>query len=231
VVGYFSFLARNYQLDDALIYLRYVKNFHEGFGLVYNPGEKFNGLTSPLFTYVSLAASFLSSNFQLTTTIISALFLAIASILGGIIFSNGKWESLFTAVIIGSFGYFYATFGMETPLFIMLIGFSLYLYKVDSKYFVIALALLIITRFEGAFLAMVIAADYLIRNRRLPNTKILALSMIVLSLPFVFNYFYYGEFLPATASAKIGQGQSGFWDGSFRFLNIEYGEFRNEVQF
>jgi arabinofuranosyltransferase len=222
VVAYFSFLARNYQMDDALIYLRYVRNFHDGFGLVYNPGEKFNGLTSPLFTYVSLAASFLSGNFQLITTIISALFLTCASILGGIIFSSGRWETLFTAVVIGSFGYFYGTYGMETPLFLMLIGLSLYLYKVDSKYFVLALAFLSITRFEGALLAVVMAADYLIRNRKLPETKILAFSLLVLLLPLIFNYFYYGEFLPATASAKLGQGSSGFWSGPLRFLNIAY---------
>jgi arabinofuranosyltransferase len=151
VVAFFSYLARNYQMDDALIYLRYVRNFHEGFGLVYNPGEKFNGLTSPLFTYVSLAASFLSGNLQLVTTVISAFFLTCAAILGGIVFSNGKWETLFTAVVIGSFGYFYHTFGMETPLFVMLIGLSLYLYKFNSRYFVIALALLTITRFEGGY--------------------------------------------------------------------------------
>ena len=222
VVAYFSFLARNYQMDDALIYLRYVRNFQDGFGLVYNPGEKFNGLTSPLFTYVSLAASFLSGNLQLITTIISALFLTCASILGGIIFSNGKWEALFTAVAIGSFGYFYGTFGMETPLFLMLIGLSLYLYKANSKYFTIALALLSITRFEGALLAVVMAADYLIKNRRLPDTKILAFSLLVFLLPLVFNYFYYGDFLPATASAKLGQGNSGFWEGPLRFLNIAY---------
>ena len=220
VVGYFSFLTRNYQLDDALIYLRYVKNFHEGFGLVYNPGEKFNGLTSPLFTYISLASSFLFRDLQINTIIISSLFFACASILGAKIFSVGTWETLFTAVVIGSFGYFYSTFGMETPLFLMLIALSLYLYKIESQYFLIALALLIITRFEGVFLAAVITADYLIRNRKLPSTKILASALIVLLLPFIFNYFYYGDFLPATASAKIGQGRSGFWEGNYRFVNF-----------
>ena len=222
VIGYFSFLARNYQLDDALIYLRYVKNFHEGFGLVYNPGERFNGLTSPLFTYIVLAASFLFKNLQITTIIISSVFLTCACILGGKLFSKGKWEFLFTAVIIGSFGYFYSTFGMETPLFLMLIGLSLYLYKIDSKYFILALTFLILTRGEGVFLAVAIAADYLIRDRRLPNIKIMAIALVILLLPFVFNYFYYGDFLPATASAKIGQGKSGFWNSNFGFLNVAY---------
>lgn len=222
VVGYFSFLTRNYQIDDALIYLKYVKNFHDGFGLVYNPGEKYNGLTSPLFTYVSMFASYLSGNLQINTIIISAVFFTIAAIIGGKIFSNDQWEALFTAVVISSFGYFYSTFGMETSMFLMLIALSLYLYKVDSEYFIIALALLIITRSEGVFLGVVIAADYLIKNRRLPSTRILAFSLVVLMFPFVFNYFYYGEFLSATASVKIGQGKSGLWDECCGFLNSAY---------
>ncbi len=222
VVAYFSFLTRNYQLDDALIYLRYVKNFRDGFGLVYNPGEKFNALTSPLFTYISLASSFLMRNLQVNTIAISSLFFACASILGAKLFSIGRWEGLFTAVVTGSFGYFYSTFGMETPLFLMLIGLSLYLHKIDSKYFIIALALLVITRFEGVFLAAAIAGDYLIRNRKLPQARILASALIICLLPFIFNYFYYGDFLPATASAKIGQGRSGFWEGNYRFLNVTH---------
>ena len=221
-VGYFSFLARNYQIDDALIYLRYVKNFHDGFGLVYNPGEKFNGLTSPFYTYVSLACSFLFNNLQTATIVISAAFLVGASMLGGRLFSNGNWEALCTTVAIASFGYFYSTFGMETPMFLMLIALSLYLYKLDSEYFVIALALLINTRFEGSFLALVMAADYLIKNRKLPDTKIMAISLAILLIPFAFNYFYYGDFLPATANAKLGQGKSGYWEGHLSFLNMNY---------
>ena len=51
---YFGYVWQDFQLDDALIYLRYIKNFQEGYGLVYNPGERFNGLTSPFFTFVIL---------------------------------------------------------------------------------------------------------------------------------------------------------------------------------
>jgi len=222
VIGYFSFLTRNYQIDDALIYLRYFRNFHDGLGLVYNLGERFNGLTSPLFTYVSMSASFPFRDLQIPMIIISSVFFALAAIIGGNIFSNSKWEAVFSAVVIGLFGYFYSTFGMETPLFLMLIALSLYLYKADSEYFIIALALLIITRSEGAFLAVILAADYLIKNRRLPDAKILAFSLVILLFPFVVNYFYYGELLPASASAKIGQGKSGLWNECCGFLNSGY---------
>ena len=222
VVGYFSFLTRHYQIDDALIYLRYVKNFHNGFGLVYNPGERFNGLTSPVFTYFSIASSFVFRNLQTAMIVMSAVYFACASILGGKLLSNGKWEALFTTVVVGSFGYFYSTFGMETPLFLVLIALSLYLYKLDSEYFVIALALLINTRYEGVFLALPLAADFLIKNRKLPDAKLLTISLAIVLIPFVFNYLYYGDILPATANAKLGQGKSGFWEGHLSFLNMNH---------
>ena len=42
-------LLWDWELDDALIYARYIDNFTKGNGLVFNPGIKVNGLTSPLF--------------------------------------------------------------------------------------------------------------------------------------------------------------------------------------
>lgn len=222
IVGFFSYMARNYQLDDALIYLRYIKNFQTGFGLAYNPGEKFNGLTSPFFTYVILIGSLIFANLQILTIVLSAFFLLGAAFLGGKLFAKEKLETIFTASVVGSFGYFYSTFGMETPLFLMLIGLSLYLYKVESDYFLIALALLVITRSEGIFLAIPITVAYLFKNRRIPDLRLLLLAVIIFIIPFVFNYFYYGDFLPATGNAKIGQGKSGLWGEKWIFLHVRY---------
>ncbi|MBV8659040.1 MAG: hypothetical protein JO142_14535 [Burkholderiales bacterium] len=222
VVAYFSYLWRDYQLDDALIYLRYIKNFQHGLGLVYNPGEKFNGLTSPLFTYAVMASSFLTNNLQLATVAISALCMALAAIVAGKIFSSSRWEAVFTSVAIGSFKYFYTTFGMETPLFLLLIAMSLYLYRIESRYFVIALALLVITRSEGVFLAIPMAVDYVVRHRRLPRIGPLAAAIVIFLIPFAFNYLYYGSFLPATGDAKIGQGRSGFWGQGWIFFDCGF---------
>lgn len=222
IVGFFSYLARNYQFDDALIYLRYIKNFQAGFGLTFNPGEKFNGLTSPFFTYVILIGSLVFAKLQTATIVLSALFLFGAAIFGGKIFSRGNAEAIFSASVIGSFGYFYSTFGMETPLFLLLIGLSLYLYKIESEYFVITLALLVITRSEGIFLAAPMAAAYLFKNKKLPAINLLLIAVIIFSLPFIFNYFYYGDFLPATGNAKIGQGKSGLWGEKWIFLDVKY---------
>ena len=41
-------LARANRMDDYLITLRYGRNVAQGLGAVYNPGERFQGFTSPL---------------------------------------------------------------------------------------------------------------------------------------------------------------------------------------
>ena len=58
VIG-FTYLSRHLQLDDALIYDRYVYNALHGLGLVYNAGEHVNALTSPAYSYILLAISWL----------------------------------------------------------------------------------------------------------------------------------------------------------------------------
>ena len=220
VVGYFSLLWRHYQLDDALIYLRYIRNFHEGNGLVYNLGEKFNGLTSPLYTFIMMGVSYLITNLQTATIVISGLFLLMTAIIAAQIFSKNKWEAIFTALFISSFQYFYTTLGMETSLFLMLISLSIYLYKIESDLFLIALAFLVITRSEGIFLATPMTLDYLIRNKRLPKVTCILISLIIFLSPLVFNYFYYGDFLPVTGAIKIGQGKSQFWGQGWLFFNL-----------
>ena len=221
-VAYFTYLAAGMQLDDALIYLRYVRNFHEGNGLVYNPSENFNGLTSPLFTALMLLAGFLFSNLQTMMILLSGMFFLAAALLGASVFAKTRLERAVTATVLACFGYFYSTFGMETGLYLLLIAASLLLYRRESPWFVITLALLVITRNEGVFLALVLATDYLYRQRRLPPWRYLLAACAVFVIPFLFNLYYYGALLPATGSAKIAQGRSGLWGESWIFLNASY---------
>ncbi|VEB38819.1 Uncharacterised protein [Legionella sainthelensi] len=220
LICYFSFVWRNFQLDDALIYLRYIKNFQEGYGLVYNIGEKFNGLTSFLYTFFMMGASYFIKNLQLANITISALFMCVTAVFSATIFSKNSWEKLFTAICISVFPYFYTTLGMETSLFLMLISISLYLYKIDSDYFLITLAFLVITRNEGVFLAAPLIIDYMIRNKRLPNIRIIFISSIIFISPYAFNYFYYGGFFPVTGGVKIAQGKSIFWGTGWNFFDV-----------
>ena len=123
IAMYFGYVWREYQLDDALIYLRYIKNFQEGHGLVYNPGERFNGLTSPFFTFIILLGSFFIKNLQWLSVVKAICFLGATAYLSSKLFSRSRFGELLTMFSILGFGYFYSTIGMETPLFLLLIVF------------------------------------------------------------------------------------------------------------
>ena len=219
---YFGYIWRDYQLDDALIYLRYIKNFQEGYGLVYNPGERFNGLTSPFFTLLILLGSFFTQNLQWLSVVTSVCFLVLTAYFSAQLFTRSRFGELLTMFSIVGFGYFYSTIGMETLLFLLLIVLSLYLYKINSDYVVISLALLVITRSEGIFLATPICVDYLIRHKKLPKPAYILSGLVLLVLPFIFNKLYYGDFLAVTGSAKIGQGKSGFWGYGWIFFQADH---------
>lgn len=222
VIARIAYGWRNIQLDDAMIYLRYTRNFRQGNGLVYNPGERFNGLTSPLFSYVMAGGSFVTTNWQLLMIGISTAAFVAAAIIFGTVFGRNRWESTFIATALGSCSYFYSTFGMETTMFLLMIAVTLYACRIRSDYAVVAAAVLVGTRPEGVFLAAPVVLDFLWHHRRLPRIAPTSLAAGIFALPFVVNLTYYGQLLPATSGAKIGQGQSGFWGADDAFLRMDY---------
>ncbi|MGF6871732.1 hypothetical protein [Paraburkholderia sp. MM5477-R1] len=223
VGGYLSWRARDFQLDDALIYLRYLRNLFDGNGLTYNAGDRFNGLTSPLYSYLLIAANAVTGNLQYTTIFLSFVFLCAAAIAGAHVLATGKYEKTLCALAVVSFNYFYTTFGMETSLFLFLSALALILYRRQQFFGLgVVLGLLFMTRTEGVFLGAVLIADYVVKNRRLPRAGYFVAPLILLAANFLFNYYYYGAFLPATGSAKLGQGKSGLWGEGLIFLHVQY---------
>ncbi len=221
VVLFLSFLNRRIEMEDGLIYLRYVRNLLEGNGLVYNPGELFNGLTSPLYAALLAVGGLLLRNLPLTAVLLCTAAFAFAAVTAGALFARSRREAAVTGVVIASFGFFYSTYGMETALFLALIALSLRLHQTDSRYLPLALALTALTRYEGALLALPVAVDHL-RRRRWPDPRVLAVAAAVFLAPFVFNLLYYGDPLPATLSAKVGQGKSGYWGKGLVFFDMRF---------
>jgi arabinofuranosyltransferase len=205
VTAFLTFTGRHFQLDDALIYARYTRNALHGMGLVFNAGEHVNALTSPLFSVLLLATSWLlHGNVLLAEMLLSAVFLAASCILAE---ELAPWSG----ALIASTYYFYLCFGMETTLFLFLIMLSFFLYREDKLDLVPTVALLTaLTRFEGGLLAVVIAAD-MWRTRQFPRMRALLLPALILVGYLGFNLHFYGSLLPSSASAKFGQGFSGYW--------------------
>lgn len=225
IVITFTFLLKDYTLDDALIYYRYIKNALEGNGLVYNVGEKFNGLTSPLFTYISLAVNFFTESIPHTQLAMSGAFLAGTAVLLVILLIRNGLEPVWAfgagLLLVGN-RFIYITFGMETTMMFFFAVLTLVLFFRHSYFWMgITSTAMFLTRGETLFLITTLMIFHFVMKRKFPDWKIFIAPLMMLAGNYLFNYFYYGSFLPNTMSAKIHQGDSGLWR-SWPFLRFRH---------
>ena len=221
-------LSKSYtfQLDDALIYARYVRNALDGNGLVYNPGERVNALTSPLYSYTLIAISYILQNIQAATIVLYLVYLSVAvAIITTLISSRiGPFFAALGAFFIISSQYFYSVIGMESPLLVMLISLSIFLY--DRKQYnllSIVATLLVLTRVESGALILVLILDWLLfRRDKIDWLQCLWPPILLLSIHYGFNFIYYGHILPDSATAKLAQGHSGLWGDDLAFVHPHY---------
>lgn len=205
LVGIISWLSRGLFIDDALIYARYIRNAVQGHGLVFNPGEHVNALTSPLYSYLCLGLSWLLHGNVLTAMlIVSALGLFTACALAESMFC---WSGL----LVASTAYFSLQVGMETSLFLaMLLGIVVVIERERYEWLPTLCILLMLTRFEGGAM-VVVAAVEVWRRRRWPRWTAYVPAAVIVAIYLALNHAWYGAFLPASAGAKFGQGRSGLW--------------------
>ena len=212
--------VRAFRLDDALIYARYVRNLYEGHGLLYNPGEYHNGITSPLYVWLLvLASSFTPAAFA--GVWLGGVCLALTVYLVAFRVYEPQQSPLvgaFAALGVASTGLNYNTLGMESSLTLLLATASLVLYREGRwKLLGVALGLMGIARSELVFLAVPLMLGTYRRTRKLPFAP--GLIAIATMLPaLLYNAWAYGSLLPDTLTAKIDQGRSGFWGQGNAFL-------------
>lgn len=218
-------LIMEYTLDDALIYYRYIDNAISGNGLVYNSGEYFNGLTSPLFTYLSVAVNYLTNNIPATQMILSAIFMALTCIILIEVSRQNKIPAIYAiagAALIAANRFLYLTFGMETMMFLFLSALTLYLFFREDYFAMgISAAALYLTRGESIFLLSSLVLLHFVLKRKFPSWKVFIIPLLLIAGNYLFNYFYYGEFMPNTVKAKMWQGDSGLWR-SLPFLRVSH---------
>lgn len=144
VLYYYSRLFDFIQ-DDSFITYRYVKNFTEGNGLVFNIGERVEGYTCFLWVILlsgvkSLGFNFISAS-QTLGIISSLLTLLVTYLISSKIFTKSKgtaYNLVFTLsaslmlAVNGSFAY-WAVSGMETGMFACLLTLGIYLYLKELK--------------------------------------------------------------------------------------------------
>jgi tetratricopeptide (TPR) repeat protein len=116
-----------FTMDDTLISLRYAKNFVEGRGLVFNPGERVEGYSN--FSWTMLLALFLKLGLS---PIAVSRWLGVAFAAGAVFLAarmaralEGRWGWMSASVAVLAAGNtalaYWSTSGMETGLFLFLI--------------------------------------------------------------------------------------------------------------
>jgi arabinofuranosyltransferase len=234
-VGYFS--------DDAFISFRYAKNFVNGFGLVYNIGEKVEGYTN--FLWVLISSGLISLNIEplLGTriiSIISALFIFFLTYLISVrIFHIDGFYNFIAIILLElNIGFIAWTFsGMETTFFTLVVTsgvylFLLYLEKLNIKYYTLSSLIFIIgilIRPDGILFfsfSLIFIIWYLIRSKTLKKNVFYALIIpgilfLIIIIPYyIWRYKYYGFIFPNSYYAKTGGNYYQYIRGMFYTLRF-----------
>lgn len=221
----FLFLALRFwdhTVDDAFISFRYAKNFVDGHGLVFNPGERVEGYTNFLWVMWASVSLWLSVDPERSCAWLG-LAASGASLAAVVRFGpqtpNGRlapWVAPLLLAVSPAFAV-WATGGLEAPLFAALIlwGTCLSADGLESERGELPLAsavlfaLAALTRPEGAPLAAIVALAAVVLHRPRPRfwrswCAWVGVFLVIFAPYLIWRWSYYGYPLPNTFYAKVG---------------------------
>lgn len=219
--------------DDAYISFRYARNFAEGYGLVFNPGERVEGYSNFLWTLILglgqkagidivKAAVTLSAVFALGTIALAMrLFDGIASDVAGPSTYRSHLYAMSIMLVASLPMMYWATSGLETyaAAFFLLVGVILHLEAEREDRprrhagSVVAFLLVAVLRPEGiAYFAINAVVVMARRRHRLPRTVLMAIgaSTVVFAAFLTTRTLYYHSLVPNTYWAKPST-TIGYW--------------------
>ncbi len=212
-----------WQSDDAYHAYVMAKHLVEGYGFVYNIGERATASTCPLFTLIIAFGYLVFRNMYLVSLFICILFSTLAYIVVVKCFCKTSIQviaTFFSFVFSGCFISF-TTSGLENCLLFFLAALFLKIYINKSRYnskclfgLAFLLSLIAMTRMDMvlAFVPAVVFA-FLFKREKCSFIKAVFIGFAGL-MPFVlwelFATFYYGFPFPNTYYAKLGTGISLF---------------------
>jgi hypothetical protein len=225
-------------VDDVYIFYRYAENLATGQGLVFNPGERVEGVSSLLWTVLLALVSLAGGTLSLCAPLLSLIFAIAALFLSGRIYRRinphaSQTDSYLLMILIASHSSFayWSYSGMEAALYTLLLLFTSYYYLRERSGGVLVKSSLIaglalFARPETPFLCLAFALDIILPGVQKRSSKLLS-SVTLVSLCLVtlltVRYIYFGELLPNTYYAKSGLPlkltvtNGGYY--SFRFLS------------
>ena len=205
ILRLFLLASTSYTADDSLITYRYAENIASGLGFAYNPGERVLGTTTPLYTLLlslliktGAQINVLGKGMNILADCLAGalIFLILRCFRFGFAFLASLFYLCFPRILVWSIS------GMETGIYLFLIGLSFYFYmRRDFNLLPLVLALAWLTRADAFLLIAALFLDYLIRRKKLP------LRMIALTFAFIlpwciFATFHFGSPIPNSIWAK-----------------------------
>jgi arabinofuranosyltransferase len=218
----FSLYFFTWFVDDLYIYFRYVNNFVNGKGIVYNAGEYVEGFSSFIWFLILSIFGFMKLPLEASSKIASLIF-AILSLFVIYRISKelipGKW-SLFP-VMLTAFNLpfiLWSVSGFEISFYSLMLLICFYkITKIkNNKYDVLSLILLLsvvsFTRPEGFLFSFVFLIAIFFFTKDFKGVFYYALSgYLFLLIGFLlFRFLYFGELVPNTYFAKLGYGIFGY---------------------
>ena len=197
--------------DDAYITLRTVDNFVNGYGLTWNPTERVQGYTHPLWMFVLSIAYFFTRESFFTTIGVSLMISVVAAFLFATRIPKVPLAASFCLLILSLSRAFtdYATSGLENPLthLLLVVFYILYFRGTFSPrvllWMSLTMSLGIFNRLDTLLLyapALLVAFLH-VRTRK--GFYALVLGQLPIILWVCFATFYYGSPSPNTAYAKL----------------------------
>ena len=208
-------IPRNWFMDDAYITFRYAENLAQGRGLVFNPGERVFGLTTPLHALLLGGAVKLGVSAEIASRAIAGLSLA-ALILALVSLSRQVWGDPWPGLLAGCFllanpvFLFNGISGMETHLFLALWTWAFLMETRGRMGAALLLAgVCLWCRLEGGVaLAVIFLAGLLKAEHRGAWLRWMPGILLAVSYP-VLARLYYGQFLPQSFLTKFGSAYEG----------------------
>ncbi|MEO0601726.1 MAG: hypothetical protein AAF211_09830, partial [Myxococcota bacterium] len=200
--------------DDAFITLRTLDNFLEGYGLRYNPAERVQAFTHPLWLAWLTVPYALTREPWLTTMLVG--FATTLSASAVVALCGRSRESAVLAVLglaVSKSFVDYGTSGLEGPLlWLLLAGFGIELFREEGPRLVVLVtlsALVGLTRLDALLFVgpgLGLGAWTLARERDFGEIVWTQLAWLPLVGWHLFSLVYYGSLVPNTAWAKLGAG-------------------------
>ena len=222
LVSIWQIFSTAWLTDDSAITLRTVLNFINGYGPVFNVGERVQAYTHPIWFLLISLFSILLPNIYTATFALSILISILVFYFLFFKVARKNWSGLFTiALLLVSKSYIdFETSGLENPLSHLLLvviffkGFSFSNPQKNAdcnknqRSFFFYCALLVLNRQDLLLLILpvVIWVLTISENSFKKSIKNFLIGFIPFILWIIFSIIYYGSFVPNTAYAKLNTG-------------------------